>query len=66
MKTVADVLEAFEVEALNAGLMRNTRKTYAATIRETTELYLHTSGGKTVHSPLDTAARNIIPIRKLA
>ena len=34
---------------------------------ETTELYLHTSGGQTVRSPLDTAAeRNIIPIRKHA
>lgn len=34
---------------------------------ETTELYLHTTGGKTVRSPLDTAAeKNIIPIRKLA
>ena len=29
MKTVADVLTAFEVAALNAGLARNTRKTYA-------------------------------------
>ena len=34
---------------------------------DTTELDLHTSGGNTVRSPLDTAAeRNIIPIRKLA
>ena len=34
MKTVSDVLSAFEVAALNAGLARNTRKTYAATIEE--------------------------------
>ena len=33
---------------------------------ETTEIYLHTAGLKTVASPLDTAARNIVPIRKLA
>jgi site-specific recombinase XerD len=34
---------------------------------ETTEIYLHTAGLKTVRSPLDTAAeRNITPIRKLA
>jgi site-specific recombinase XerD len=34
---------------------------------DTTELYLHTSGGNTVRSPLDTAAeRNIIPIRRQA
>jgi site-specific recombinase XerD len=32
----------------------------------TTELYLHTAGFKTVESPLDTAARNIIPIQKSA
>jgi len=97
MKTVSEVLAAFEIAAFNAGLARNTRKTYAGTILEfatmlkagkiagpqdyfnhlasvkshtsleTTELYLHTTGGKTVRSPLDTAAeRNIIPIRKLA
>lgn len=34
MKTVSEVLAAFEVAALNAGLSRNTRKTYAVTIRE--------------------------------
>lgn len=34
MKTVSDVLTAFELAALNAGLARNTRKTYAATIFE--------------------------------
>lgn len=34
---------------------------------ETTELYLHTTGGRTVQSPLDTqAARNITPFRKTA
>lgn len=34
---------------------------------ETTEIYLHTAGQKTVRSPLDTAAeRNIIPIRRPA
>jgi site-specific recombinase XerD len=38
MKSLADVLNAFEVAALNAGLSRNTRKTYAATIREFTVL----------------------------
>ena len=38
MKTVSDVLAAFDVAALNAGLVRNTRKTYATTIREFTEL----------------------------
>jgi site-specific recombinase XerD len=32
MKTVAEVLAAFEIAALNAGLARNTRKTYAPTI----------------------------------
>lgn len=34
MKTTAQVLEAFEIAALNAGLSRNTRRTYAATIQE--------------------------------
>lgn len=34
MKTIAQVLESFEVEALKAGLSRNTRKTYAATIAD--------------------------------
>jgi hypothetical protein len=34
MKTVAEVLEAFEVAALKAGLARNTRKTYAPCIAE--------------------------------
>lgn len=38
MKTVADVLAAFDLAALNAGLARNTRKTYATTIREFSEL----------------------------
>jgi hypothetical protein len=34
---------------------------------QTTEIYLHTAGLKTVSSPLDTAmARNVIPIRKPA
>jgi len=34
---------------------------------ETTEIYLHTAGAKTVASPLDAeAARNIIPIRRTA
>lgn len=36
MKTVTEVLAAFEIAALNAGLMRNTRKTYAPTIEEFT------------------------------
>ncbi len=34
MKTVAEVLNAFEIAALNAGLSRNTRRAYAATIAE--------------------------------
>lgn len=38
MKTVAEVLAAFEIAALNAGLARNTRKTYAGTIHEFTTL----------------------------
>jgi integrase/recombinase XerD len=34
---------------------------------ETTEIYLHTAGKKTVESPLDAeSARNIIPIRRTA
>ena len=33
---------------------------------ETTELYLHVAGLKTVESPLDTASRKIIPIQKSA
>ena len=38
MKTVAQVLEAFEIAALNAGLSRNTRKTYAPCIAEFVDL----------------------------
>jgi len=38
MKTVSDVLAAFEVAALNTGLSRNTRKTYAGTIQKFTTL----------------------------
>ena len=34
MKTVKQVLDAFEAAALNAGLSRNTRRTYSATIAE--------------------------------
>ena len=34
MKTVAEVLESFEIAALKAGLSRNTRKTYALIIAE--------------------------------
>jgi site-specific recombinase XerD len=34
MKTIEEVMRAFEVAALNAGLSRNTRRTYAATIAE--------------------------------
>lgn len=34
MRTVEEVLAAFEAAALNAGLARNTRKTYAPTIAE--------------------------------
>lgn len=47
--------------------LRSIQEQMGHTSLETTELYLHTTGGKTVRSPLDTAAeRNIIPIRKLA
>ena len=56
MKTVADVLAAFEVAALNAGLARNTRKTYAATILEFS----------TMLKCGEIAERNIIPIRRPA
>lgn len=38
MKTVDEVLAAFETAALNAGLRRNTRRTYAATIGEFAEM----------------------------
>lgn len=38
MKTTEEVLAAFENAALKAGLMRNTRKTYAATIRDFTDM----------------------------
>lgn len=34
MKTVQEAMKAFEVAALNAGLARNTRSTYASTISE--------------------------------
>jgi len=34
MKTIEEVMNAFEVAALNAGLMRNTRRTYSRTIEE--------------------------------
>ena len=75
MKTIEQVLAAFETAALNAGLARNTRSTYASTIAEfaammkrgETEIYLHTAGKKSVASPLDSeAARNIIPLRRTA
>lgn len=47
--------------------LRSIQEQMGHTSLETTELYLHTTGGKTVRSPLDTAAeRNIISIRKLA
>lgn len=38
MKTIEQVLEAFEVAALKAGLRRNTRRTYAGTIAEFSQL----------------------------
>ena len=38
MKSVEQVLQAFETAALNAGLSRNTRKSYAATIFEFTSM----------------------------
>jgi len=34
MKTIQEVMHAFEIAALNAGLARNTRKSYASTILE--------------------------------
>lgn len=40
MKTTAQVLTAFESAALAAGLSRNTRCTYAATIAEFTDLLI--------------------------
>ena len=40
MKTTAQVLNAFESAALAAGLSRNTRRTYAATIAEFTDLLI--------------------------
>lgn len=43
MKTVDQVMEAFEVAALKAGLRRNTRRTYAGTIEEFAKLL---KGGK--------------------
>jgi site-specific recombinase XerD len=43
MKSVEEVLAAFEVAALNAGLLRNTRKSYAATIKDFTTML---KGGK--------------------
>jgi site-specific recombinase XerD len=47
--------------------LRSIQEQMGHTSLETTELYLHTSGGNTVRSPLDTAAeRNIIPIRRPA
>jgi site-specific recombinase XerD len=47
--------------------LRSIQEQMGHTSLETTELYLHTSGGNTVRSPLDTAAeRNIIPLCKHA
>ena len=65
MKTTAEVLAAFEIAALKAGLARNTRKTYAPIIGEFVDMLK--AGLKTVASPLDTAlARNVIPLHKTA
>lgn len=59
-------MEAFEVAALNAGLLKNTRDTYASILREFVGM-MHTAGKKSVASPLDAeAARNIIPLRRTA
>ena len=40
MKTLTQVLTAFETAALNAGLSRNTRKTYTPIIAEFTEMLI--------------------------
>lgn len=40
MKTLPQVLTSFETAALNAGLSRNTRKTYAPVIAEYTEMLI--------------------------
>jgi site-specific recombinase XerD len=78
MKTIEQVLEAFELAALKAGL----RHSYASgllsdgvdvkviqeqlghTSLETTCLYLHTTGKRTVASPLDRVIP--FPISKTA
>ena len=71
MKTIEEVMNAFEVAALNAGLLRDgvdvrvIQEQMGHTSLETTEIYLHTSGDKAVRSPLDTA-QNIIPLRRSA
>lgn len=38
MKTIDEVMSAFEVAALKAGLKRNTRKSYGPTIEEFTRM----------------------------
>ena len=66
MKTTAEVIAAFDRAALCAGLSRNTRKTYAATIAEFSDL-LKAGRITGVQDYLDTAAaRNVIPIRRPA
>lgn len=72
MKTTQQVLAAFEIAALNAGLLRDgfdirtIQEQMGHTSVETTELYLHTTGGRSVVSPLDTTNNNITPFRKTA
>jgi hypothetical protein len=67
MKTTEQVLASFESAALKAGLMRNTRKTYAATIREFSDL-LKSGRISGVQGYLDhlatEAARNLIPFTR--
>ena len=59
---------SFATGLLREGVdVRSIQEQMGHTHLDTTELYLHTSGGNTVRSPLDTAAeRNIIPIRRPA
>lgn len=66
-KTVEEAEECFGMEALNAGLARNTRKSYGSTIREFVVMMKNGEIEGPVKSPLDSeVARNIIPLRRTA